>query len=212
MVTAPAQLEPHGERRRSQLIAVAAHIIVTRGIDAVSHASVAELAGVTRPLVYRYFSSREDLLYAVMQAHQDRQNKYLDPGEIQRAVTLYRDVRGNRMTGELRDFLEKLWRPEDWTHEHLELRLAVVMLARDQRLASAIGEHSRVHQAGFDAHLAQPLQGIGLTKLQTAVVMDALLSAQHHVTAAAWAGEISREEAIQLLFRASVRMVQAFLR
>jgi hypothetical protein len=41
-------------------------------------------------------------------------------------------------------------------------------------------------------------------------VLDAMLSAQHHVTKAALAGEITRDEAIDLLFRVDAQAIQAF--
>lgn len=69
---APMPLESQAERRRAQLIRIAAALIETEGIDAVTMASVAELAGCTRTQVHRYFAKREDLLAAVVHDFNDR--------------------------------------------------------------------------------------------------------------------------------------------
>lgn len=58
-------LEPQGERRRRQLVEVAAQLIADHGVDAVRVPRVAELAGVGRTALYRYFPGPEDLLAAV---------------------------------------------------------------------------------------------------------------------------------------------------
>jgi len=51
--------------RRDALIDAAAELIATAEIDAVSMEAVAERAGVSRPLVYKHFGNRGELLAAV---------------------------------------------------------------------------------------------------------------------------------------------------
>ena len=63
---APMPLESQAARRRAQLIRIAGALIETEGVDAVTMASVADLAGCTRTQVHRYFAKREDLLAAVV--------------------------------------------------------------------------------------------------------------------------------------------------
>ena len=60
----------HGRRldsssRRDMLLDIAAEIALTDGPDAVSMEAVAERAGVSRPLVYKHYASRDELLGAV---------------------------------------------------------------------------------------------------------------------------------------------------
>jgi AcrR family transcriptional regulator len=60
----------HGRRldsdsRRDMLLDIAAEIALTDGPDAVSMEAVAEKAGVSRPLVYKHYASRDELLGAV---------------------------------------------------------------------------------------------------------------------------------------------------
>lgn len=52
--------------RRQQLLAVAARILTEHGIDQVQITEVAERAGVSRPLVYRLFPTRNALVQALL--------------------------------------------------------------------------------------------------------------------------------------------------
>lgn len=49
-------------RRREDLLDVAADIIVSDGVEAVSIESVADRAGVSRPLIYKHFANRTEML------------------------------------------------------------------------------------------------------------------------------------------------------
>ena len=62
--TAPASRASASDRREA-LLDVAAAIVVSDGASAVSMETVAEQAGVSRPLVYKHFANREELLTAV---------------------------------------------------------------------------------------------------------------------------------------------------
>src|SRR5437763_15548673 len=53
--------------RRDALIDAAAELVAAGDIEAVSMEAVAERAGVSRPLVYKHFANRKELLAAVYQ-------------------------------------------------------------------------------------------------------------------------------------------------
>ena len=57
--------------RRGELLRVAATLMTTHGVDGVQFADVAAAAGVTRPLVYRFFASRRALIMAVLEDYAD---------------------------------------------------------------------------------------------------------------------------------------------
>jgi AcrR family transcriptional regulator len=57
--------------RRMQIISVAARLFVERGYRATSLQDVADVLGVTRPALYYYFTSKEELLYAILSFAQD---------------------------------------------------------------------------------------------------------------------------------------------
>ena len=54
------------QRRRLQFLRVAATILTDEGPDAVRIPRVAEISGVTRPSVYKYFANRQELLLGVL--------------------------------------------------------------------------------------------------------------------------------------------------
>jgi AcrR family transcriptional regulator len=49
-------------RRREDLLDAAVELIISDGVEAVSMESVADRAGVSRPLVYKHFANRTDML------------------------------------------------------------------------------------------------------------------------------------------------------
>jgi AcrR family transcriptional regulator len=55
-------------QRREQLIAVATRLFAKHGFDATTTASIAEAAGVTEPILYRHFKSKQDLFIAIVRA------------------------------------------------------------------------------------------------------------------------------------------------
>ena len=55
------------EARRKQLLSIAVSIIESRGADALTLASVAEEAGVTKPIAYNHFETKENLLKQIYQ-------------------------------------------------------------------------------------------------------------------------------------------------
>jgi AcrR family transcriptional regulator len=66
------EAEPHAGRvakdvRRRQLLDVAAQILTAQGVEQVQITEVAERAGVSRPLVYRLFPTRQTLVAALLQ-------------------------------------------------------------------------------------------------------------------------------------------------
>lgn len=60
------------EERRRQLLETALAIVREEGTDALTLARLAERAGVTKPIAYEHFGTREGLLIALFKAHDDR--------------------------------------------------------------------------------------------------------------------------------------------
>ncbi len=56
------------ERTRAALIASARHIFATRGFEGASLDEIADAAGYTRGAIYRHFTNKEDLFFAVSDA------------------------------------------------------------------------------------------------------------------------------------------------
>lgn len=67
-----AETPPKGKRlrsldRRRQIVRVASRLLAERGVDHVRMPEVAEAAGVTRAVVYRFFPSRQALMAAILE-------------------------------------------------------------------------------------------------------------------------------------------------
>ncbi len=59
--------------RRSQILDIAVEIITAMGLSSCTLERVAAAARISKPLIYKYFAKREDLLMAVL----DRESEYL---------------------------------------------------------------------------------------------------------------------------------------
>ncbi|MGD0387926.1 MAG: TetR/AcrR family transcriptional regulator [Tepidisphaeraceae bacterium] len=57
-----------GPQRREQLIQVATKIFAKWGYDAATTAAIAEAAGVTEPILYRHFASKQEMFVAITRA------------------------------------------------------------------------------------------------------------------------------------------------
>ena len=61
---------PRGERRE-QLLEAASDVFVDRGFHAAGMDEIADRAGVSKPVLYQHFSSKQDLFLAVLAQHVD---------------------------------------------------------------------------------------------------------------------------------------------
>lgn len=80
----PSDREPPGrqrltrDERRHQLLAIAWRMIGEAGPDTLSLGRLAERAGITKPLVYGHFGTREGLLAALYRDFDERQTATMD--------------------------------------------------------------------------------------------------------------------------------------
>jgi len=62
---------PDYDKRRDAILAAAAQLYARRGFQGVSVADLAKACGTSKSLIYHYFPSKDDILYAAMAAHLD---------------------------------------------------------------------------------------------------------------------------------------------
>lgn len=84
----PVQRRLSKEARQRQLLDVAWSIVRGEGSDALTLGYLAERAGVTKPVVYDHFGTRNGLLAALYQEYDDRQHALLDEALAACARTL----------------------------------------------------------------------------------------------------------------------------
>ncbi|KTT98213.1 TetR/AcrR family transcriptional regulator [Sphingomonas sanguinis] len=85
---APRRQRLTREDRLNQLLEVSWLIIREEGTDALTLGHLAEQAGVTKPVVYDHFGTREGLLVALYEAFDQRQTAVMDAALAARAATL----------------------------------------------------------------------------------------------------------------------------
>jgi len=62
---------PDYDKRRDAILAAAAHLYARRGFQGASVADLAKACRTSKSLIYHYFPSKDDILYAAMAAHLD---------------------------------------------------------------------------------------------------------------------------------------------
>jgi AcrR family transcriptional regulator len=62
---------PDYDKRRAAILAAAAHLYARRGFAGASVADLAKACSTSKSLIYHYFPSKDDILYAAMAAHLD---------------------------------------------------------------------------------------------------------------------------------------------
>jgi AcrR family transcriptional regulator len=91
----PARRRLSREDRQAQLIETARRLIREEGTDALTLGRLSEAAGVTKPVVYDHFGTRDGLLVALYHDYDARQNATMDaalsacsPGLAERAEVI----------------------------------------------------------------------------------------------------------------------------
>lgn len=73
----PGRTRMAPDARKAQLLEVASSILYERGVEAVRIPEVAERAGVTRPVVYRFFPSRQAIFIELLEELKDNIEAHL---------------------------------------------------------------------------------------------------------------------------------------
>jgi len=63
---------PDYELRQEAILDLAARLFARVGFDGTSMSELAEQGGISKSLIYHYYKSKEDILYAVMASHVDQ--------------------------------------------------------------------------------------------------------------------------------------------
>src|ERR1700733_12878091 len=169
----PADRKPgrlQSSARRDALLDAAVALVRTKGVQVVSMEAVAEHAGVSRPLVYKHFANRDELLAAAYQReasklHQDLASEVASAGghveEMYRALvqgSMRASVERGRIFAALR--AEGGWnhdiRREQQSRDRQTVRAFAAVAARqyglERRRATSV---SAVLLGSLDAVLAQ---------------------------------------------------------
>lgn len=195
-------LEPQGERRRRQLVEIAARVIEHEGVDAVRIPRVAELAGFGRTAVYRYFPRREDLLAAVAADFEERLGQRVSPGEFAAGLLALREATVETIPAPTARLYAAIWDVlEECGPAGLILRADAAARPRDVAPEAGIGDAFRKQWLAF-----------GLGELESDLIGDAANAILTRLYFGARRGEVARETAIQVSHRMLVALVQGLAR
>src|SRR5437588_9998611 len=68
----PSPMRLKAPQRREQLIEVATKLFAKHGYEATTTAAIADAAGVTEPILYRHFKSKQELFVAIVREMSDQ--------------------------------------------------------------------------------------------------------------------------------------------
>ncbi|WP_248751694.1 TetR/AcrR family transcriptional regulator [Pseudomonas sp. MWU15-20650] len=180
------------EDRLRQLLDVAWQLVREEGTDALALGRLAELAGVTKPVVYDHFVTRAGLLVALYADFDERQNQVLDEALVASNATL--DARAWVIASSYVDCVLLQGR---------EIPGVIAALSGSPELETL----KRQYEAIFLDKCRDALAPFAPTGSISQAGLRAMLGAAEALSHAAANGEISREEAQQELLATIVAMV-----
>ncbi|AKA25204.1 TetR/AcrR family transcriptional regulator [Pseudomonas chlororaphis] len=181
------------EERLQQLLETAWQLIGAEGTEALTLGRLAELAGVTKPVVYDHFVTRAGLLAALYQDFDARQTLLLDAALASAEATL-----ASRASVIATAYVDCV------LTQGREIPGVIAALASSPELARIKEEYERVFLEKCRSALA-PFAVPG--QIATAG-LRAMLGAAEALSHAAATEEISREQARDELFESIVAMVE----
>jgi AcrR family transcriptional regulator len=178
---------------------IASALIEEGGVEAASLAAVSERAGCTRPLVYRYFKSKEDLLVALVNDYYERVDAQISEVEQRRVIGAVSDQGADA----LRNLIGLYWD----TMNEVGLGGPIVRCTPhySERLRALAADSRERHEARF----IEPWVEAGLPRLVAETTVDGLLATFVALALRARRGELDREQAIDLTIRIQASQLTA---
>jgi len=195
-------IETQADRRRAQLIRIAAALIDTEGVDALNMSRVGELAGCTRTQVHRYFARREDLISAVVYEF----NKVLSAKLESVGVLLGPGSVGDDVQAWSTRVHEAIWDLFD------EGGMAgLILLAVPHASSGTRAEIDKLRHELF-APWVENIANAFASKQNAELVVDLWMVTAYRLATKWRAGELDRETAIASLTKTQLAILGAFAR
>lgn len=188
------------EARRRQLLDVAARLITERGVDGLQMSDLAAAAGVTRPVVYRYFENRAAVLVGVMEDFEETlEQRFLTDG--------LRSITGSRVQDIAAVFVDAVC-------DSIEDRGAGAWhLLTSNGPDPALAEQGRVILERIVSAWHGPIRGLtGATEREVTTASTMLLAAGGAALQTWLDGEATRDEAVEWAARGIEAILVAFTR
>jgi AcrR family transcriptional regulator len=198
------QFESSAKRRRRQLTRVASNLIEVEGVNAVQMDRIAELAGCSRPLVYRYFRGRDELLAAVLDDFGSDLDERLDAGAQSKGFdALSQGSIGGAPAVEL---LSSIW---DCV---AECGMGGWVLRTTADLDPNLHERLQPSFDNFHQRWVEPMTAGGMTELEASLVFRAASAMVTELLRRWRAGTLKRDAAIALGVKNTLYLVDGALK
>jgi AcrR family transcriptional regulator len=139
------------QAQRDRILCAARQCFIESGFHAASMATIAETAGMSAGLIYRYFDSKNAIILAIIE--QQLREKRADIASLKPAADLTQKI------GELFES----WKSGDQRVMNPALSLEMTALAtRDAQIAEALRNADRVSREDFSAWMRQSALQVGL--------------------------------------------------
>lgn len=151
-VTAAEKNEPlpRGEQQRDRILCAAKRCFIDHGFHAASMANIAETAGISPGLIYRYFENKSAIVQAIIESQLDEHRSKMDTLHTERQLAC-----------RLRD-LFRAWREGDPSIMNAVLFLEMAAEStRDERIESTLVNSDRINHESFVAWLRRRGQARG---------------------------------------------------
>jgi AcrR family transcriptional regulator len=199
-----AQFESSAILRRRQLTRVASNLIEVEGVNAVQMDRIAELASCSRPLVYRYFRGRDELLAAVLDDFGSSLDERLDAAAQSKGFdALSQGSSGGAPAVEL---LSAVW---DCV---ADCGLGGWVLRTTADLDPNLHERLRPSFDNFHQRWVEPLTAGGMTELEASLVFRAASAMVTELLRRWRSGTLERDAAIELGVRNTLYLVDGALK
>jgi AcrR family transcriptional regulator len=160
---APDKSALRGQRQRDRILAAAQQCFITHGFHAASMASIADTAGMSAGLIYRYFGGKADIILAIIARQLEDSRAAI--AALQGDIDLKRRILQ----------LFEGWRTHDPAVPNVALFLEMTAQAsRDPQIARAIEDADRISGDDFTAWLRQRARAAGATCDETELRARAL--------------------------------------
>lgn len=190
------QQKSGADLRKLQLVDIASELIVNEGVDALKHSTLAELAGCTRGLVYRYFPKKSDIYVAISEAFYDELDRGISIDEQQNAVG-----QGSLGSEDSQRFFSLLF-------EVLEQRgLAALVLNNTPSLNVELETYSSIIKNRYEQRWIDAFRARGLEGVHAELAMANCTSVMTNCFAFYSLGKIDRETALKYVERTVYELV-----
>lgn len=198
--------DEQADERRRQLVRVASELVERGGVDAVTLPAVTARAGCTRTLAYRYFTSREELLSAVIDDYFERLDERVSEEEQRAAVAAFvaAIARSERAPGH--DLVALFWDVQ------VAAGLGGAILRTTPFPSAEVRKRVAAARRRYERRITDPLCAAGLSEHEARVAVDSMTASFVALALRAGAGEISRADAIDIQSRATVGLIRGLLR